>query len=181
MSRFAALNDPGLVFVVDDVLDADACAATIARVEALEPRLTTDGTPRGTIRHNFRAIENDAVLAEHIYRKVLAHVPPRLIDCVPCGANECIRFYRYGPGDYFKPHQDTDFQRSPVERSLLSCVVYLNDGYEGGALGLPTQGRVLQPRAGSAVVFGHRVVHESTLLVRGTKYALRTDIMYRAA
>jgi predicted 2-oxoglutarate/Fe(II)-dependent dioxygenase YbiX len=179
-SRFAELNDVELLYLVEDVFDAALCQRLIERIDAGQPMLTTQGTPRETIRHNSRAIESDATLADQIFQKVRTVVPKVLVGMSPVGANECLRFYRYSPGDYFKPHQDTDHQRSPTERSLLSVVVYLNGGYDGGEIAFPAVNRVITPKAGLAAVFGHRMVHESRLLTRGTKYAVRSDIMYRA-
>lgn len=178
-SALEALNDPSLVFVVENVLSPQECARQMARMDAEDLHPIHSGTPAGAVRQNSRFIQYDAALASHLYGAVRAHVPHRLVGMEPCGGNECIRFYRYAPGDFFKPHQDTDFQRSPVERSLLSVVVYLNSGFEGGDLVLHASGRVIKPRAGLAAVFGHRVVHESTRMVSGVKYALRSDVMYR--
>jgi hypothetical protein len=48
--------------------------------------------------------------------------------------------------------------------------------FEGGA----TQFRweTVQPQAGMALVFPHRLSHQGTTVTRGTKYVLRTDVMY---
>ena len=40
------------------------------------------------------------------------------------------------------------------------------------------QGLDVVPRAGSVLLFEHRLYHEGSLLVSGTKYAIRTDVMY---
>ncbi len=39
----------------------------------------------------------------------------------------------------------------------------------------------VQPRAGMALVFKHAILHEGSSVVAGTKYVLRTDVMYRSA
>lgn len=178
--QLAALNDRSLVFLVEEVLAEAECAEQIARMDALDVMPMQAGTPRGTVRKNARAIQYDQAFAARLFDVVKSHVPRELVGMHPCGANECIRYYRYQPGDFFKPHQDTDFQRSATEKSLLSIVVYLNGGYDGGELLFHATGQRVKPRAGLAAIFGHRMVHESTPMVSGVKYALRSDVMYRA-
>jgi hypothetical protein len=39
-------------------------------------------------------------------------------------------------------------------------------------------GASVEPRAGWMLLFRHRLLHESRPVVRGTKYALRADVMY---
>ncbi len=48
------------------------------------------------------------------------------------GLNERLRFYRYDVGETFKPHYDGHFARSRQCQSHLTCIVYLNDDFEGG-------------------------------------------------
>lgn len=75
------------------------------------------------------------------------------------------------------------------QRTWLTVLVYLNDGYEGcattfyppgaacaadarGALAVP-------PAVGAALVHDHRVPHAAPPLLRGRKYVLRTDVLYQ--
>ena len=97
------------------------------------------------------------------------------------GLNERFRFYRYDPGQRFAPHTDGSFQRGNGELSQFTFLVYMNDGFEGGATAFH-EGRtslLVTPERGKALVFYHRQLHEGTPVVRGRKYVLRTDIMYR--
>ncbi len=81
------------------------------------------------------------------------------------------------------PHRDGHYVRSPEEISLLTFMVYLNDGYEGGytRFDLPNSADavVIEPKAGSALVFAHPYLHEGQTVQSGVKYVLRTDVMYR--
>jgi predicted 2-oxoglutarate/Fe(II)-dependent dioxygenase YbiX len=179
MGRLDALNDPSLLYVAEGTLSAAECAAQIARIEGAHPYLTTDRSGVETVRHNARAVVNDPGLAELIFGRIRSQIPPALVEMVPVGANECIRYYRYQAGDFFKPHQDTHFVRNREERSLLSVVVYLNADFEGGEVTFPALNRTLRPAPGLAVIFGHRMLHESRPILQGTKYAFRSDVMYR--
>ena len=60
-------------------------------------------------------------------------------------------------------------------------MVYLNEGFEGGATALH-QSRpslLITPKRGMALVFYHRQLHEGMPVVKGRKYVLRTDVIYR--
>lgn len=129
------------------------------------------------------------------------------------GLNEFVRFYRYDPGNYFKLHRDGAYSRDTVsyqnptdpegpainlkerigERSFITFIVYLNEGFEGGetsfhAAGVcsRTPGETLKspepinciPETGKALIFQHDILHEGNRLVSGTKYAFRMDVMY---
>ena len=61
---------------------------------------------------------------------------------------------------------------------MLTLVFYLNDGFEGGATDFPELGRVITPRAGRALLFQHRILHEASEVRSGEKLVLRTDILY---
>eukprot|EP00931_Biecheleriopsis_adriatica_P072758 TRINITY_DN47170_c0_g1_i1.p1 TRINITY_DN47170_c0_g1~~TRINITY_DN47170_c0_g1_i1.p1 ORF type:complete len:696 (+),score=167.85 TRINITY_DN47170_c0_g1_i1:44-2089(+) len=77
-------------------------------------------------------------------------------------------------------------------RSKLTFIVYLNDDCEGGCTTffVPNPGeegtldaRPVQPRMGSATVFPHGdtgvpLLHEGSSVTSGTKYLLRTDVVY---
>ncbi len=38
-----------------------------------------------------------------------------------------LRFLRYDPGEYFKPHMDGSYERENGERSLITVHLYLNE------------------------------------------------------
>lgn len=171
---------------VDDVLSAEACEALIARIEALGPTDAPITTSRGfvmrpDIRNNTRVMFDDAALAAEIFEKVRGVIPGRLQGMEPVSANERLRCYRYAPGQYFAPHFDGSFVRSPNERSLLTLMVYLNGPRLGGETCFPDCDVTVRPRPGRALLFDHHLLHESKTLRAGLKYAVRSDVMFRAA
>lgn len=174
-----------LVWTVDDLLSEGECRALIARFEAMNPVLATvntgrlpDGEYRTEVRNNSRVIHDDPALAARLFERVRPHLPPRLSGLHVKGANERFRFYRYEPGQYFRPHYDGSFRRSDSESSLLTFMLYLNGDFEGGETNFLQLGQSIKPRAGLAVLFQHHVLHESATVTRGKKYALRSDILY---
>jgi hypothetical protein len=92
------------------------------------------------------------------------------------GLNERLRYYRYTPGQRFAWHYDGAFGRDNGELSLLTFMIYLNDGYEGGATQFESLAVV--GRQGSALLFEHELLHEGGEVTAGIKYVLRSDVMY---
>lgn len=174
-----------LVFTVPDVLAPDECTALIARIEAGNPTAAPITTLRGfvmrpDIRNNTRVIFDDVELARQIYARIESAVPPVLAGMYAWGANERFRCYRYEPGQRFAPHYDGAFRRSEREVSLLTLMVYLNEGFAGGATAFHDFGVEVVPKTGMALLFQHRLLHEGCVLVDGTKYVLRSDVMYKS-
>lgn len=91
---------------------------------------------------NMNWIVQDAV-ADRIWQRCAAKVPP-VAGSVGVGLNQRFRCYRYGPGDYFKPHTDGSWPGSRVvdgklkadafgdRWSQLTFLLLLSEGYEGG-------------------------------------------------
>jgi predicted 2-oxoglutarate/Fe(II)-dependent dioxygenase YbiX len=61
---------------------------------------------------------------------------------------------------------------------VLTVLVYLNDGFEGGETLVhePTLA-IIEPKAGSVLLLKQDVLHEGRPVVRGVKYLLRGDAM----
>jgi predicted 2-oxoglutarate/Fe(II)-dependent dioxygenase YbiX len=96
------------------------------------------------------------------------------------GANPRLRLYRYGAGERHGAHWDTVVELEGGVRSLLTLVFYLNDDFEGGETDFPELERRVAPRAGRALLFQHRILHEAGRVVAGEKLVLRTDVLYAA-
>jgi predicted 2-oxoglutarate/Fe(II)-dependent dioxygenase YbiX len=135
------------------------------------------------IRNNTRVMLDDEALASALWERLGAAVPPRLGRFSAVGLNERLRFYRYGAGERFAWHYDGAFHRSPREQSLLTLMIYLDEGCEGGStdFDLPDRDEPLRvvPRRGMVLLFQHRLRHQGAEVRRGVKNVLRTDVMYR--
>eukprot|EP00339_Tiarina_fusa_P011131 CAMPEP_0117008940 /NCGR_PEP_ID=MMETSP0472-20121206/8267_1 /TAXON_ID=693140 ORGANISM="Tiarina fusus, Strain LIS" /NCGR_SAMPLE_ID=MMETSP0472 /ASSEMBLY_ACC=CAM_ASM_000603 /LENGTH=240 /DNA_ID=CAMNT_0004711105 /DNA_START=24 /DNA_END=743 /DNA_ORIENTATION=+ len=176
-----------------------------------EPALLNVGRGRQVLdtaaRKSDRCILDDPNLAEDIWRRIctaLDDLSGRQRDRLrldilesqttrqsvyPVGLNERLRFLRYNPGDYFRVHADGCYVRSGEagadrrgERSLITCQVYLNEGFSGGATTLYSsvsgKGYDVVPETGSVLLFEHGLYHQGSQLLEGVKYAIRTDVMY---
>ena len=123
----------------------------------------------------------DARKRTHSFRRLRAHLPERMGKLHLQGLNERLRFYRYRSGQRFTPHMDHWYRPNERQITLHTALVYFNDGFEGGETRFQEQlEAVVVPRAGSAAIFQHKLRHEGCPVRRGTKYALRTDVIYEA-
>jgi prolyl 4-hydroxylase len=67
--------------------------------------------------------------------------------------------------------------RRSRERSHLTFMIYINDGYEGGETAFDEF--EVKPESGMALWFVHQLRHKGNPVTAGRKYALRSDVMYR--
>ena len=59
----------------------------------------------------------------------------------------------------------------------MTFMVYLNDDFEGGETDFGDF--LVTPKIGDALCFMHSSMHEGRAVSNGTKYVLRTDVMYK--
>jgi len=127
-------------------------------------------------------------------RKAPDGVPTNMLRGLwqPVALNPCFRCCRYTVGGIFLPHYDGGFDEHDKVRSIKTFMIYLNDGFEGGCTrfysdkqtrycpGQPEhQIHTLRPTRGSCVVFNHCITHDGEKLREGTKYILRTEVMFQ--
>jgi len=178
------LADNPTLSLTPDLLSADECAALIEETDAMGyaiAPITTGMGPRIVpgVRNNTRVMFDDPDRAEVMWERVRPHVPPTLGRWSAVGLNERWRFYRYAPGQRFAWHHDGSYIRSGRERSLLSLIFYLNDDFRGGETRFEYQSAVVTPKRGAALIFEHPLLHEGARVRSGTKYVMRSDVMYR--
>jgi hypothetical protein len=194
--------------VVHNVYTHEECQALIDRSESkgYEAALVNIGGGRqmamGDVRSSDRCIIDDPSFAEELFQRIrkITNDDPRILypEWAPTtktgrfravGLNERLRFLRYDKGNFFASHMDGTYFRGNEageeragERSLVTCQLYLNEGFEGGATRFEsydsTKGFDVIPKTGSVLLFEHRLNHEGSLLIDGRKYAIRTDVMY---
>eukprot|EP01130_Rhizamoeba_saxonica_P002678 TRINITY_DN1243_c0_g1_i1.p1 TRINITY_DN1243_c0_g1~~TRINITY_DN1243_c0_g1_i1.p1 ORF type:complete len:238 (-),score=38.78 TRINITY_DN1243_c0_g1_i1:17-730(-) len=116
----------------------------------------------------------------------------------PFALNECWRICKYNSGGHFGPHYDGYFSRGNNDRSMYTFMLYLNDEYDGGTTNFLNDDQPLnqsenglfeaqsenithriKATPGMALVFRHRLLHEGAQLKAGTKYIMRSEVMYK--
>lgn len=174
-----------LVWTVDDALPPDLVAAYARRMREGEREVAPIVGRHGgaeidlEVRNNTRVMWDDADEANALLARVAHTVPATLSGMKLEGGNPRLRLYRYGPGERHGAHWDTVVELEGGVQSLLTLVFYLNDGFEGGETDFPELGQRIEPRAGRALLFQHRILHEATMVRSGEKVVLRTDVLYR--
>ncbi|KAI1410077.1 hypothetical protein F5Y13DRAFT_202478 [Hypoxylon sp. FL1857] len=156
-----------------------------------------------------RIFYTSQAIANRLLERILPHIPPEVVTLKNaaditgqfpvtrketwrlCRLRDESRFLKYGPGHYFKPHCDGHFVDKCGAESFLTLHLYLNgdddDPVEGGATKFaadfedPRAGKFdINPKPGSLVIFQRRdMYHEGVEVKAGTKYTMRTDVMYK--
>ena len=196
--------------------DGDGAATPPPPPPASTP--TTDHS----LRSRACVLVADDALNDGFFARVAPFLPPALDDCCDArgrrrgvgalaGLNRRWRCYKYDAGGTYRPHVDGAWPGSglggPPERpryvydafgdrlSKLTCLVYLNDDFEGGetaffaaadaADGAAPRVAVtaVQPRRGSVLFFPHgettgSLIHEGSAVTDRNKFVIRTEVLY---
>jgi prolyl 4-hydroxylase len=179
-----------LLWTVPALFSPSECAALVsadrewlqATVNSAEGRVVEP-----VVRDSSTAVLRDPALAAELYRRVLSHVPPRMIvelegrrsSLDVAGVHVPVRIYRYEPGQHFGLHQDQSYFGEDGTKSLLTLMVYLNEDFEGGETEFPEQGETIVPEVGTALLFQHMLLHAGKRVRSGVKMVLRSDVLYR--
>ncbi len=171
------------IFLIHDLLSSEECEHYRQISEELgfaDAPITTGAgfVVEKSIRNNTRVMIDDHALAAQLWDRAADHVPSQWGYRRAVGLNERFRFYRYEPGQRFARHADGAFDRNDSERSEFSFLIYLNDGFTGGETVFRRPSIRVQPSAGMALVFVHHLLHEGAEVETGTKYVMRSDVMY---
>jgi predicted 2-oxoglutarate/Fe(II)-dependent dioxygenase YbiX len=178
-------------FLLRGVFSRGECARIIQEAEEGGFQAMAGDYPP-SYRDNDRRVRDDAALAEAFFARIRAFLPERLVDASGDvwrlqGLNPRFRFCRYRGGQRFCIHRDGAYAQSPEVRSRLTCMLYLNDSgeFSGGATRYYAERSedsgllgVVRPEAGTLIVFDHELWHDGEAVTSGTKYVMRTDVLY---
>jgi prolyl 4-hydroxylase len=179
------------LWTVDALLSPSECEQLIAEYEPgpwLPATINAAGgrVVEAQVRNSSTAIVKDAALAEKLYARLRPHLPQSMVDkwgghdrrVQPAGLYLPLRIYRYEPGQHFGLHHDQSYQHPDGRRSLLTFMVYLNEGFGGGTTTFPEQDQIIVPRTGRALLFQHMLLHSGERVSSGIKYVLRSDVLF---
>lgn len=191
-------------FTIQNLFSPQECQELIDQSESVGyvPALVNLG--RGVhrrmddVRNSHRLIIDDAPLANEILQRIIStkvepHEKPwfdkfltfreklELIDL-----NGRLRYLRYGPGQYFKPHCDGSYTTTECRgsRSYVTAQLYLSSVSSGGATRIYNELNKseyvdVHPQPGMVFLFQHNLLHEGRPVDAGLKYVIRTDVMYQ--
>jgi hypothetical protein len=146
----------------------------------------------------------DQAWCDQVYQRLKGRLPASIQGRPPVGINPRWRLYRYESGFALERHQDRSFKASGADEhgelrydvlrdgseSLLTLLVYLNGGMQGGGTTLYERDDAasvlaeVSPQPGAALLFPHgrnnpdSVWHAGMPLTAGCKYIIRTDVVY---
>jgi len=170
--------------LVPNFLTKDECVGFIEFAEqqgfeeALIQTRESGQTMNKDIRDNDRHVFEARDLSIQLWSLVKEHVPSEVDGWFANGLNERFRIYRYKDGQQFKVHPDGAFKRNAHEHSKITVIMYLNEGFKGGETEFVMPHEVIEPLAGTMLLFAHKQLHKGNPVPEGTKYVLRTDVMY---
>ena len=173
------------LFLARDFLDAETCAAVIARIDA-DRRPSTISDANGDAA--FRTSETcDLDSAD----PVVAAIEARIADVtgLPPVFGEPIQGQRYAVGQEFKAHTDyfepngVDFHRfcSVAGNRTWTAMIYLNVPEAGGATRFKAIDKIVQPETGKLLCWNNRrpdgslnpaTLHQGMKVRAGVKYVI---------
>ncbi|WP_037254223.1 2OG-Fe(II) oxygenase [Roseobacter sp. SK209-2-6] len=178
---------------IPNFLSTDLCAEQIKQAEALgfasAPITSETGTQVvSEIRNNTRVIRDLPTLSAQLWQDARNLVPRNFKGRDAAGLNDRFRLYRYQPGQFFDWHQDGSYRAADGQESQFTLLIYLNQGFEGGGTRFADvfsshvfSDFTIAPEPGKALLFHHPISHRGDPVLSGTKYVLRTDVMYHPA
>ena len=172
------------VYTVSGLADPRLCAGLIGEAEAAGFDAAPISAGGGfvmapQVRNNTRVMYDDLVLAARLWTLLQPWVRTSRDGWQALGLNARFRIYRYHVGQRFRWHYDGAFHRSQTEQSLVTVMLYLNDDFEGGKTEFDDgEIHTVRPVCGDFLLFDHPIRHQGSTVTHGTKYVLRTDVMY---
>lgn len=204
--------EDGSAFVLRNFLTPRECRSFVAQAENFG---LVDCGYSIRIRKTDRVSAESDEVANWLFDRLLPWLDPSIIDLSstsndaypkgvcsktirpyvwhPFGLNPVFRICRYQPTGFFLPHHDGGFKVTEFRRSVKTCMIYLNDDFEGGETCFfnelqqhynePVLENVLHkyaPRTGDALIFNSAITHDGGRVRSGQKYIMRTEVMYHA-
>lgn len=196
---------PITCYTVDGVLTKEECEAWMAEMEGgghpFEPAKINTGVGEvlapETRNCSRLYVDNDKEKLGMLWDRIRPTFPTWDDEQYgkPQGLNPRLRVMRYEPGQYFKPHYDGNYDGIEGRVSYWTLQVYLNDAFEGGdTVFYKSSGVVgwedteegvenllkvrVRPKQGSVLIFDQELYHEGAEVTKGTKYIVRTDILF---
>jgi 2OG-Fe(II) oxygenase superfamily len=199
---------PGAVWVIRDFFSPKECHAWIHFCEASGGLEYTShpATRYMAQRECYRMQQSNATnVAEQLYRRlerhgILSELQSKVVALAkkrplyrPVGCNPNIRVYKYTKGHAFGKHVDGSNQVPGMGDTEITILVYLSDCQGGATRFYPHTtygggGRqssiAFDPTPGTMLLHvhgDHCLEHEGDPVLGGTKYVLRTDMVYASS
>ncbi len=167
------------IFTVTNILTEEECRDLIAKGEG-------PGFGAVTFQRNKEgdAFE-DPAFAGKLWKRVFPFAPLEIEGWRAVQLGGGFHFSRYDAVKQFQGHRLIE---SSSEKSLLSLLIYLNDGYTGGEtvflnhcderIKTVIDSIKVAPKVGMGLFFGNQYSYKGLPVTHGRKYLLRTFVVY---
>ena len=181
------------IFLIRDFLTPEECGEHITLTEAAGYDDAPISTGRGfvmrkDVRNNDRVMIDDPPLAAELFERAKPFLAVELPDLVAGRVERAVPVLPLQPGAEVRlalrrgvhprerGQQQADVHGLPERR-----VPRRGDGVQPATVGKVEGEETLRvfPVAGTALVFRHDVLHTGAMVLQGTKYVMRTDVMFR--
>lgn len=179
--RSEILNDAPEVRLFPALFSPDECAYLIAAAAPLlQPSVVVDPRTGRQVPNPVRTSsaagfpftdENPAI---HALNRRLAAASGSDVR-----SGEPLQVLRYAPGEQYHEHSDALPGVAPAQQRVLTFLVYLDEGYEGGETAFPALGITVRGRIGDGLLFRNasaegapdpRAIHAGLPVTRGVKH-----------
>jgi hypothetical protein len=173
---------PVVCYSIDNILTKEECNKWIEGLEFTPATINDNGIQVIDLNERFcdRCFLDDSEKTTMIWNRIKKTFPES--EDSPIGLNPRLRFLKYSPGNFFRPHYDQESHRVQGQHSRWTVQLYFNDDFEGGEtvfIGETGSWKVpYKPKTGSVLIFDQELLHEGAEVKKGIKYSARTDIMF---
>lgn len=160
---------------IEDVLTPEECDEIVEYARgSMSPSRVYDGSSV-TVHNTSKRHSEQSWISEHpdvpAVRKLRRFVEAH--SGMSASHQELTQVVRYSPGGFFYKHYDACYNTKAYCRHahsngggrLLTYLIYLNDGYEGGHTKFTEVDRTVQPKKGKMLVF-RNMTHEGAVVLR---------------
>eukprot|EP01060_Flectonema_neradi_P011803 TRINITY_DN1878_c13_g1_i1.p1 TRINITY_DN1878_c13_g1~~TRINITY_DN1878_c13_g1_i1.p1 ORF type:complete len:243 (+),score=38.69 TRINITY_DN1878_c13_g1_i1:53-781(+) len=184
-------ESPGLICVVRGFLTPAECSQLIKAAESagLNPASKADLNPRKgeALLDRWNLTFSDPVLSDRLFKRLQPLLPP-FEGRNAISFSSKLRYYRYDKSQQFEQHVDVCVREDGYQ-SEYTLLIYLNgigqiDLIGGETVFYSTKKKVLlsfPPEQGALLLHAHGkrcLMHKGDVVKKGSKYVLRTDVLY---
>ncbi|KAI6045648.1 hypothetical protein EDC04DRAFT_3030930 [Pisolithus marmoratus] len=194
------------IVTIDGFLSTEECKKFVRFIDGLPLELTPPKKKGEAERVNYRLSVFSPPFSEKLHSLLLPHLPsfPHPASArkhptpendhrsrLPHSCNSNIRIYKYTPLQHFGAHYDESVKDTHTgAKSEWTLLIYLTgaeDGIKGGeTIFYDDKGKLRETivaplTRGTALLHRHGnecLLHEGALVEEGTKYVLRSDLMF---
>ncbi|KAA1469547.1 hypothetical protein DENSPDRAFT_835196 [Dentipellis sp. KUC8613] len=190
------------ILLLDSLISYEECRQFVKFFDGLPLELTPPKKRGEAVRVNHRLSIMSANFAKQLFEVIKPHLPlfpypasrkrPNATARAAHSLNSNIRLYKYTPSQHFGQHYDDSVRDTETgatsEWTLLVYLTGAEDGVQGGETIFYTNDKgksssaIVAPLTRGTVLLhrhGHDcLLHEGSQVRSGTKYVLRSDVMF---